>query len=125
MAKEITTHSSVLGLPCGSAGKESTCNAGDLGSFSELGRYPGEGKDYPLQYSGLEISMDCIVHGVTKSQTGLSNFHFSHMVVSNFVRSEGPGGLQSQCPQEQPSKIQHLYLRVPNFFSTPGALILT
>ena len=53
----------------GSAGKESACNAGDLGSIPGLGRSPGEGKGYPLQYSGLENSMDCIVHGITKSQT--------------------------------------------------------
>ena len=58
-----------LGFPCGSAGKESTCNVGDLGSISELGRSPGEGKGYPLQYSGLENSMNCIIHGVTKSWT--------------------------------------------------------
>ena len=57
------------GFPCGSAGKESACNAGDLGSISGLGRSPGEGKGYPLQYSGLENSMDCIVHGVAKSRT--------------------------------------------------------
>ena len=62
--------------PCGSAGKESTCNVGDLGSISGLGRSPGEGKGYPLQYSGLENSTDYIVHGVTKNQTRLSNFHF-------------------------------------------------
>ena len=47
----------VLGVPCGSAGKESTCNVGDLGSIPGLGRYPGKGKGYPLQYSGLENSM--------------------------------------------------------------------
>ena len=64
-------------FPSGSAGKESACNAGDLGSISGLGRSPGEGKGYPLQYSGLEDSMDCIVHGVTKSQTRLNYFHFS------------------------------------------------
>ena len=63
-----------LGFPCGSAGKESTCNVGDLGSIPRLGRSPGEGKGYPLQYSGLENSADCIVHGVTKSWTRLSNF---------------------------------------------------
>ena len=57
------------GFPCGSAGKESACNAGDLGLIPGLGRSPGEGKGYPLQYSGLEKSMDCIVHGVTKSWT--------------------------------------------------------
>ena len=49
---------------CYSAGKESTCNAGDLGLIPGLGRFPGEGKGYPLQCSGLENSMDCIVHGV-------------------------------------------------------------
>ena len=53
----------------GLAGKESACNAGDLGLIPGLGRSPGEGKGYPLQYSGLGNSMDCIVHGVTKSQT--------------------------------------------------------
>ena len=63
-----------LGFPCGSAGKESTCNARDLGSIPGLGRSSREGKGYPLQYSGLENSMDCIVHGVSKSQTQLSNF---------------------------------------------------
>ena len=56
----------IQGFPCGSTGKESTSNAGDLGSIPDLGRSPGEGKGYPLQYSGLENSMDCIVHGVTR-----------------------------------------------------------
>ena len=70
-----------LGFPCSLAGKESTCNAGDLGSIPGLGRSPGEGKGYPLQYSGLENSMDCMVHGVTKSRTRLRydfwfDFHF-------------------------------------------------
>ena len=53
-----------LGFPCGSAGKESTCNAGGLGLIPGLGRSPGEGKRYPLEYSGLENFMDCIVHRV-------------------------------------------------------------
>ena len=65
-----------FGFPGGSAGKESTCNAGDWGSIPGLGRSPEEGKGYPVQYSGLENSMDCIVHGITESQTRLSNFHF-------------------------------------------------
>ena len=65
-----------LGFPCGSAGKETTCNAGDLGWIPGLGRFPGEGKGYPLLYSGLENSTDCIVHGITKSWTQLSNFTF-------------------------------------------------
>ena len=62
-------------FPGGSAGKESTCSAGDLGSIPGLGRSPGEEKGDPLQYSGLENSMDCIAHRVTKSRTRLSEFH--------------------------------------------------
>ena len=62
-------------FPCGSAGRESTCNAGDLDSIPGLGRSPGEGKGYPLQYSGPENSMDCIVHRVAKSQTRLRGSH--------------------------------------------------
>ena len=52
----------IMGFPCGSAGKEFACNEGDLGSIPGLGRSPGEGKGYPLQYSSLENSMDSIVH---------------------------------------------------------------
>ena len=58
-----------VSFPCGSASKESACNAGDLGSIPGLGRSPGEGKGYPLQYSVLENSMDYTLHGVAKSQT--------------------------------------------------------
>ena len=64
------------GFPSGSAGKESTCNAGDLGLIPGLGRSPQEGKSYPLQYSGLENSRDCIVHGVTKSRMRLGDLPF-------------------------------------------------
>ena len=53
----------------GSAGKEAACNVGDLGSIPGLGRSPGEAKGYAIQYSGLENSLNCIVHGVAKSQT--------------------------------------------------------
>ena len=77
-----------LGFPCGSAGKESTCNAGVLGSILGLGRSSGEGKVFPLQYSGLENSMDCIVHGVVKSRTLLSNFHFTSL----WSCPDSPGG---------------------------------
>ena len=58
-----------INFPVGSADKESACNGRDLGLIPGLGRSSGEGKGYPLQYSGLENSMDCIVHGVAKSQT--------------------------------------------------------
>ena len=77
--------SSHMGFPCGSADKESTCNVGDLGLILALGRSLGEGKGYPLQYSGLENFMDCIVHGVTKSWTGLS------LVDDEFFTTEPPG----------------------------------
>ena len=53
----------------GSFGKESACNVEDLGLIPGLGSSTGEGKGYPLQYSGLENSMDCIVHGVAESDT--------------------------------------------------------
>ena len=57
-----------MGFPHSSVGKESARNAGDPASIAGLGRSPGEGKGHPLQYPGLENSMDCIVHGVAKSQ---------------------------------------------------------
>ena len=57
----------ILGFPCTSADKESTCNAGALGSVPEWGRPPGDGRGYPLQYSGLENSMDSVVHGIAES----------------------------------------------------------
>ena len=64
-------------FPCGSAGKESARNAGDLGSIPGLGRCPGEGKGSPLQCSGLENSMDWIVHGVTELDTTEQHFTFT------------------------------------------------
>ena len=67
-----------LGFPGGSAGKESACNAGDLGSIPGLGRSPGEGKGYPLQYSGLENSMDCVACGVTELDMTDFHLHFSY-----------------------------------------------
>ena len=68
-----------LGFPGGSASKESACNVGGLGLIPGWGRFPGEGNGYPLQYSGLENSMDYIVHGIAKSQTRLDNFHFTSL----------------------------------------------
>ena len=68
-------------FPSGSAGKESTCNSGDPGSIHGSGRPSGEGNAYPLRYSGLDNSMDCIVHGVSNSQTQLSNFHFTSISI--------------------------------------------
>ena len=74
------------------SGKESTCNAGDPGSIAGLGRPPGEGNSYHLQNSGMENSMDCIVHGVTKSRTQLNDFHaftFHSTVLKGPVRLPG------------------------------------
>ena len=65
-----------MNSPVGADDKESACNAGDPYSIPGLERAPGEGNGYPLQYSGLENSMDCVVLGVAKSQTRLSDFHF-------------------------------------------------
>ena len=73
------------GFLCGSSGKEFARNAGDLDSIPGLGRSPGEGKGYPCQYSGLEKFMDCIVHGATKSQTPLSDFHFHFHSMSRLL----------------------------------------
>ena len=73
LEKRSATHSSILGFPGGSAGKESACSVGDPGATPGLGRSPGEGNSYPLQHSGLENSMNCIVHVVAKSRTQLSD----------------------------------------------------
>ena len=86
-----------LGFPCGSAGKESACNVGDLGSTPGLGRSPGEGKGYPLQYSGLENSMNCIVHGSARSWTWLSNFHFTESTILH--ENQVPIGLTVLFPE--------------------------
>ena len=75
-----------VGFPGDSAGKESTCNAGDLGLILGLGRSPGEGKGYPLKYSGLKNSMDCRVHSVAKCRTRLSNFHLTFLSVTLWLK---------------------------------------
>ena len=74
-------HMYTHGLPCGSAAKEPSCNVGDVGLIRGLGSYPGEGKGYALQYSGLKNSMDCIVHGVTKNQFYFCQFS---LLISTF-----------------------------------------
>ena len=74
-----------MGFPDSSVGKGSACDAGDPGSIPGSGRSTGEGIGYPLQYSGLENSMDCVVHGVAKSWTQLSNFHFKIVLISDKI----------------------------------------
>ena len=90
-----------LGFPCGSAGKESTCSVGDLGLIPGLGRSPGEGKGYPLQYYDLENSTDCIVHWVAKSRTRLSDFTHSLLHCRQV--------LYQQNYQGSPSVLIHVY----------------
>ena len=79
--------------PCGSADEESACNAGDLVSIPGLGRSPGKGKGYPLQYSGLENSMDCIVHGVSRESNMTERPSLSHHI---FIQSCADGHLGYQ-----------------------------
>ena len=115
-----------LGFPCGSACKEFACNAGDMGSIPALGRSPGEGKSYPLQYSTLENPTDCIVHGVTKSWTQLSDFHFHNKKKSYYPDITGPfcqvGSVQFSrsvvSNSLQPHESQHA--RPPCPSPTPG-----
>ena len=77
-----------LGFTCDSAGKESACNVGDQGSIPGLGRSPGEEKGYPLQYPGLENSMDCIVHGVAESD--MKEWFSLSLSRKNKLRDTGP-----------------------------------
>ena len=74
-----------LGFPDTSVGKDTSCNAGDPCLIPRLGRSFGEGKGYPLQYFGLENSIDCIVHEVAKSWTRLSNFHLATVTHWNYI----------------------------------------
>ena len=90
----------IQGFPDSLVGKESACNAGDLASNPGLERSPGEGKGYPLQYSGLENSMDCIVHGVAELDTTerlslLENEMATHssILAWRIPRTEEPGRL--------------------------------
>ena len=84
----------IQAFPDSSLGKESACNAGDPSSIAGSGRSPGEGIGYPLLYSGLENSMNCIVHGVPKSWTWLSDFHF-HISYLNYPVPHGMLTLKS------------------------------
>ena len=97
------------GFPDSSVGKESACNAGDLGSNPGSGRSPGEGKGYPLQYSGLENSMDCIVCGVAKSQTQLSDFRLQPLLGDQFC-----GGRQTHTLHN------HHLLHLQNHLTLPN-----
>ena len=96
----------------GSAGKEYACNVGDLSSIPGLGRSPWEGKGYPLQYPGLENSMDYIVPGVEKSQTRLSNFHFHFTFTQNPTQASAP-------PESFPLILQRYLMLVTELSQSP------
>ena len=84
-----------------SAGKESACNEGDPGSIPGLGRFPGEGNSYQLQYSGLENFKDYTVHGVAKNQTQLSDFHFHtciYVCMCTHTHTDNPFVIQPLTP---------------------------
>ena len=95
-----------MGFLCGSVGKESSCNVGNLSSIPGLRRSPGEGKGYSLQYSGLENSMDYPVHGVTKSRKQLSDFHFHFQRGQSILKNDQlrtqifwHNGITNVCPK--------------------------
>ena len=133
VGKYLTKASYSQGFPGGSDGKESACSVGDLSSIPGLGRSPGEGKGYPLQYSGLENPMDCIVHVFTKSQTRLSNYAQNTILLPN-RKSKGKLSIifviQSlSCVQlfATPWTIQSIEFSRPEYwsgqpFSSPGEL---
>ena len=91
------------GFPNSSFGKESACNAGDPSLIPGLGRYPGEGKGYLLQYYDRENSMDCIVHRVTKSRTYLSDFH-------SLTHLQRKDGLMTRKVASRMSVMDHDYI---------------
>ena len=95
-----------LGFPSNSNGKEPACNMGDLDSIPGLRRFPGEGKGYPLHYSGLENSMDYIVQGVSKSQTLLSDFH---------LHLHSPFPMQGNAPQLKDTRKVEQFLKLEVF----------
>ena len=86
-----------FGFPGGSAGEESSFTVRCLGFIPGLGRSPGVQKGYPLQYSGLENSMDCIVHEVTNRRTALSYFHFQLFRPSNLLPSPKSHYFSQSC----------------------------
>ena len=116
-----------LGFPCGSAAKESACNVGVLGLIPGLGTCPAEGNGNQVQYSGLENSTDCIAHGVSRSWTRLSDFHFFwSMVVSNrkCYCGGGWGGGKDELLQEADRSIHFLKTLVKIWMIFSGILFL-
>ena len=111
------------GFPFGSPGKESCCNAGDLGSIRGLGRSLGERKGYPLQYSGLENFKDCTVHGGEKSWTRLSGFHLEsnskgdRKVCFPCLKWAHLRSNQGDCPMIHPLLHPMIHLQWPPYYT--------
>ena len=103
-----------MGFWGSSVGKESACSAGDLGSIPGLRWSPGEGKGYPLQYSGLENSMDYTVHGVHKSWTRLSFFHLA---------DNHSAGVLARSAMEREAPKTSAWSEVITGFSSRGRLV--
>ena len=116
----------MLGFPGGSDNKETACNAGDAGSIPGLGRSPGEGNGYPLQYSGLENFMDCItVQGVAKSRTWLSDFHFSYVTCMTSERSYKRATSNISILQIEKLRINELKIFIQGQSIRDGTKLLT
>ena len=106
----------LIGFPGGSTGKESSCYMGDLGSIPELGRYPGEGKGYPLQYSALENSVDCSVQSLSHVRlfaTPWITAHKASLSITNSWSSLRLTSIESVMPSI------HLVLCDPVLFLPP------
>ena len=113
-----------VGFPCGSAGKESACNAGDLGSTPGLGRSSGEGNGNPLQYSCLENSMDrevwrATVCGVAKSHTQLSNSHTHSKALILVQVTAALNPRRSSVPRRSPFSLWKMEMSVIIFINVP------
>ena len=101
-----------LGFPSGSAGKEYACIVGDLGLIPGLGGSPGEGKRYPLQYSGLENSTDCIVHGVAESDT-TEQLSLSLFMKARLHHAENSQEQKGHCSEMYYQSLPVFFLRQP------------
>ena len=109
-----------MGFPSSSAGKESACNVADLGLIPGLERSPGEGKGYPLQYSGLENSMDCIVHGAAPQETLFLSAHSGALRFSSpMAHFPCPRSRDGQWAWQSPERRDHCLSVRPRVSAQP------
>ena len=105
----ISNHLYFSGFPDSLVGKEFFCNAGGLGLIPGLWRFPGEGEGYPLQYSGLENSVDCIVHGAANSWTQLNNFHVHYTFLNIYLYHTKPKIVQAHYFLKEKNRSYHIW----------------